>query len=134
MTDVLLYQTTDGGEINATTEGIEMTGGLETAVYLSLFGGNEDASRVWWGDIGQNIPDRITTSFTQNILRALPAVPANLLRVKSAAEKDLAWVVKSGRAQELMVSVGMPGVNQVKIVVAFSGVELEFVTEWSNSE
>ena len=40
--DVLLFQTVDDGEINIENGVVEMSGGLETAAYLSLYGGNED--------------------------------------------------------------------------------------------
>ncbi|GAG06443.1 unnamed protein product, partial [marine sediment metagenome] len=56
--DILLLSTKDGGDINIESGLIEMTAGFETAVYLSLFGGNiEDdgteatKSKTWWGNL-----------------------------------------------------------------------------------
>ena len=40
--DVLLFQTIDDGNVEVINGIITMSGGLDTAAYLSLFGGNEE--------------------------------------------------------------------------------------------
>ncbi|MGB5733854.1 MAG: hypothetical protein WBM40_05360, partial [Thiohalocapsa sp.] len=70
MTDVHLFHTSNGGDINFASDDLEtdlaLDAGLETAAYLSMFGGNErdpgtlrnadDPERAdrfqWWGNIG----------------------------------------------------------------------------------
>ena len=44
--DVKLIQTNDDGDINIINGVTEMSGGLETTVYLALFGGNEDDNGI----------------------------------------------------------------------------------------
>lgn len=53
--DVLLFDTEDGGEISVINGLVIADGGFNTAVYLSLFGGNKDdggevaSGDTWWG-------------------------------------------------------------------------------------
>lgn len=121
--DVLLYQTNDDGEITVEGGVVAMAGGLETAAYLSLFGGNEqDSGRAddpltWWGNIDEGRPERRYRSETQHLLRAIPAIPANLRRIEQAAERDLAWLVSVNAATAVSATASMPGRNRVRLVV-----------------
>ena len=138
--DVLLFQTVDDGEIIVENGIIEMSGGLETAAYLSLFGGNEDddgrTDNVfnWWGNIGEIDPAMQYHSETQNLLQALPASSANLRRIEDAANRDLAWFIEKRVASSVTVTASLPGYNQLKIKVDIvaQGVEssFEFVENW----
>lgn len=121
MTDVLHYQTTDNGEMNVKDGIAEMTDGPETAVYHSLFGGNEDdaggsdTTFEWWGNSLETEPARKYRSQTQYLLRSLPATPFNLGRVKTAVENDLAWMLEDEIFSEVTVSVGIPRLNWIQI-------------------
>jgi phage gp46-like protein len=122
--DVELLHTDDGGEITATNGIVKLNDGLETCVYLSLFGGAEDdgggsatKSRQWWGNLLENDPARKYRSETQYLLRALPLVPANLRRLELAAGRDLAWLVTEGLATEVEAVASMPALNKVQIEV-----------------
>lgn len=121
--DVLLFQTNDGGDIDVDRGRVILSGGLETAAYLSLFGGNEqdsgqpDDPLTWWGNIDEGQPERRYRSETQYLLRAIPAIPANLRRLEQAAERDLAWMVQVGAATSVRAAASMPGYNRVRIVV-----------------
>lgn len=124
MTDVLLRQTPDGGDITVEAGLMLMSEGLETAAYLSLFGGNEDdagddASErdQWWGNFGETEPNRTYRSETQNLIRSLPAVPRNLLRIEQAAARDLGWMMPAGIAKSIAVSASIPEVDRVTVAV-----------------
>lgn len=124
MTDVLLRQSNDGGEITVESGLVLMAEGLETAAFLSLFGGNEDdgaddaTERLqWWGNLAEPEPDRTYRSETQHLIRALPAVPRNLLRIEQAATRDLAWMIAAGVAKSVAVSASIPDVNRVAVAV-----------------
>ena len=122
MSDVLLYQADgDGGEIDVVNGEPALDDGIETAVYLSLFGGNEDdpgldgdTSRQWWGNAAEPVASRRYRSETQYVLHALAAVPANLRRVEDAAVRDLQWMVT-----ELGASVAaratIPGIDRITL-------------------
>jgi len=99
--DVRLYHTIDGGEIESVNGQITMAEGLESAGYLSLFGGNYDDSGSdadepleWWGNKLEEDDAKKLRSRTQAILCGLPATPANLQLVDDAMAADLAWMLE----------------------------------------
>ena len=138
--DVKLFQTADGGEVRTEAGLVEMSGGLETSAYLSLFGGNEDDdgregnSATWWGNLDETQPARTYRSETQNLLQGLPSTPNNLKRIKAAAERDLSWFVSESVASSVVVTVAMPGVNKIKLVIDIEArggkSRFEFVENW----
>lgn len=138
--DVLLFQTNDDGEINVSAGVVEMAGGLETAAYLSLFGGNEqDSGRpgdplTWWGNVDEGLPERRYRSETQYLLRSIPAIPANLRRLEQAAGRDLSWLVDVGAATDVSAAASMPGLNRVRLVVTIQAngtpTTIEYFENW----
>lgn len=141
--DVKLFQTDDGGEIRAEDGLIAMDGGLETSVYLSLFGGNEDDDGrpdnplTWWGNLDEDQVDRVYKSETQYLLRALPASSGTLRRIEDAVARDLAWLISSGVASSVSASASVIGLNRVKIAVNIEAIGIpsrfEFVENWKAS-
>lgn len=121
--DVRLFQILDGGEVAVEDGVIEMNGGLETAAYLSLFGGNEDDNgrdgnnNAWWGNLGETADDRLYVSETQHLLQSLPLTTANLRRIEDAANRDLAWFLSSKVASTVEVTARIPALNTVEINV-----------------
>lgn len=121
MTDVLLRQTADGGNITVEAGLFLLSEGLETAVYLSLFGGNEqdpanaESDQQWWGNLGEIEPARTYRSETQYLLQALPAIPSNLLRIEQAARRDLQWMLDEGVAKSASVAASIPALNRVVV-------------------
>ena len=141
--DVKLFQTDNEGDIAVRGGLVEMSGGLETAAYLSLFGGNEDDDGradnlvTWWGNLGETDEARQYRSETQNLLRALAATSGNLRRIEDAALRDLAWFEASNVASSVAVAATMPGLNRIKITVDIeaygSESRFEFVENWKAS-
>ena len=124
--DVKLFQTNDGGEVTVEQGIMEMTGGLETAAYLSLFGGDEQG-RDWWGNKLETEPARKETSETQELLRSIPLTTGNLLRLQDAAVRDLQWMLDASAATSVEVAVSMPSLNHVDFTIQINGDEtLEF--------
>lgn len=141
--DVLLCQTNDDGEINVVDGVVEMSGGLETAAYLSLFGGNEDDDgrddnpATWWANLDEVDPSRQYRSETQNLLQALPATTGNLRRIEDAAARDLAWFLQNNVASSVTVVASIPGLNKIKLTINIEAVgeesSFEFVENWKAS-
>lgn len=137
MTDPLLRQTNDGGEITVEGGLVLMSDGLETAAYLSLFGGNDDdagdgasAALQWWGNLDEVEPAGVYRSETQNLMRGLPAVPSNLRRFEQAGGRDLAWLVESRNVRSVTVSARIPALNRVQldvVIVKLNGAILPLV-------
>lgn len=124
--DVLFSATPDGGEISLTNNLLDMDAGLETAVYLSLFGGNADddatdatKSAQWWGNLLPGDTQLPLRCRTQNLIRSLPATTGNLARLRDAAIRDLAWIVGSF-ADSYKVDTGMPALNRVALRIDIS--------------
>jgi len=140
VTDVLMQHTADGGEITVEGGRVRLDDGVRTAVYLSMFGGNErDAgtgateSEQWWGNLLEDQPARRLRSETQHLLRALPAITANVRRVEDAARRDLSWLEEIGAT--VSATATLPAVRRIRIavVVEIDGerTELRFEEEWA---
>lgn len=138
--DILLFQTNDEGDINVEGGIVEMSGGLETAAYLSLFGGNEDDDGLsengltYWGNLDETDPARQYRSETQNLLEGLPATTGNLRRIEDAAKRDLAWFVDKKVASSINVVASIPGLNKIKLIINIDALgeesSFEFVQNW----
>lgn len=138
--DVLLFQTNDEGNILIENGDVVLSSGLETAAYLSLFGGNEeddgrpDNPLTYWGNLDETDPAKQYRSETQYLLHALPATSGNLLKVEAAAGRDLAWMIENGAASAVTVIAALVGLNRVSIKISIIAegleTEFEFVQNW----
>ena len=140
MTDFLIVHEPDGGEVMIENGRVELTDGPESAVYLSLFGGNEedsggygDARKQWWGNLDETDPARCYRSETQYLLKSLPLIPANLRRLEDAAERDLGWMLSATPriADAISVAATMPALNTVELAIALTINEQTFRTVFS---
>lgn len=134
MTDVLLRQTNDGGDISIQGGLLELSEGFETAVYLSLFGGNEDdpadtdTTQQWWGNLLDVEPERAYRSETQFLVKSLPAIPFNLRRIEQAAARDLKWMTDTALARSVTVEATIPAKDRVLIglvIITATGQRIE---------
>jgi len=114
--DVLFFHTPDGGDIHVDGAGVRTCNGLQTAVYISLFGGN-DAGGGWWGNALEGSEVGRVRPQTQEILRALPLTSGNLPRLLAAVEADLQWIVDAGHVEGISATVAASGLNRVEIGV-----------------
>lgn len=132
MTDVRLYQTPDGGEIEVTAGQVVMDDELTTAVYLSLFGGEEtdsgadgDKPKEWWGNkLATDAAEKLRSE-TQYLLAKIPVTSGNLRRFQDAAQRDLAWIVTAAVATAVAVRVVIPRANNLRFEVA-----IQVSSEW----
>jgi phage gp46-like protein len=124
ISDVAMRHTADGGEIDFVNGAAVLSDGLYTAVYVSLFGGNErDSGRAgdrlqWWGNLTEADPVRHYRSETQHLLRSIPAIPFNLRRIEDAVKTDLAWLLSERLARSLEAAVTIPKIHAVLIVIS----------------
>lgn len=138
--DVNLFQTDDDGNIEVEGGIVTMSGGLETATYLSLFGGNEDDDGLqdntanWWANLDEVDPVRQYRSETQNLSQSIPATTGNLRRIEDAAKRDLAWFTDNNVASSVDVVATIPAINRVKLKINIEAVGIEssfeFVENW----
>ncbi len=129
--DVLLFQTINNGDINVTNGIVEMSGGLQTAAYISLFGGNEDydgsenSPLQYWANFNENESEKKYRSETQYLLTSIPITSANLLRIEQAAKRDLLWL-----SDEVIVTATIPDLNKIKLVIELENDKIEFEENW----
>ncbi|HET9954093.1 MAG TPA: hypothetical protein VFQ61_06300 [Polyangiaceae bacterium] len=123
--DVRLTFTLDGAEISVLGGDIVTDDGLETAVMLSLLGGNEqdsglesDKRRQWWGNFIEADPARRYRSETLYLLNSLPLIPINAKRVAEAAKRDLSWLVERDIARTLATRGSIAGVDRLLLEIA----------------
>jgi phage gp46-like protein len=135
MTDVLLQQTNDGGEITYVNGNPITTDGLEVAVYLSLYGGNKNddgtdatAHLQYWANFDETVPEKRYRSEFQALSQGLSNVAANLLRLEEAAKRDLQWLLDTGIATAIEVSASVPAVKTLQLDVTIDVTEETSVT------
>ncbi len=123
MTDVALQATANGGELTCANGEVLLDEGFATAVYLSLFGGNQDdpalpgdMSRTWWGNVGESDTARQYRSRTGALIDSMPLTTGNLRRLEDAAKADLAWLA-DGYATDLAVTARIPALRRVQLDV-----------------
>jgi len=141
MTDVLVEQTPNGGEIEIIGGLLTMTGGFKTAFYYALFGGNKDddgtenAKFNWWGNLTETDPDLHYRSKTQNIINTLIPISGNLVRLETAVKKDLDVFIQIGAVETIEASTSLVGVRRVEIkinvVADGDNIEIKFIENWN---
>lgn len=137
MTDVLLEQSDDGGELTIEGGLVELTDDLRTAVYLSLFGGNEDDdsldnSAQWWGNLDETDPAARYRSRTEYLLQSLPPSSANLLLLEDAVRTDLQWLLDTGAATAVDAAASIPALNKLSLIVIINGdLTVTYLENWA---
>lgn len=107
MSDLYLIPTSSGGDITITDGQPQMTSGIETAVYLSLF------TQGYWGNsVSQEQYDS-----EMDALFAKPLSNQTRLAVIDEAKRLLAWMIADGLAAEIEVSAGIPAVGVLHLAI-----------------
>ena len=134
--DIELLETFDGGEfvLNEVQDStgvfydIGLDGGLTTAVYISHFGGNVEASTTgneqpgdlrgdWWGNqLIAEEPARQANSELERILIKLPVSSGNLLKYEDISIADLKWMLDEGIASEIKSNAVILAPEKVEVV------------------
>lgn len=134
MSDILLVQTPDDGDVIIEGGVVELTDALESAVYLSLFGGNwqddgsVDSQLQWWGNADVTDPQHAQRSRTQYLLQSMPLTSGSLKRVEDAALVDLEWLSES---YAVTVSASIPAVNRVQFTIQVDDATMTITEDWA---
>jgi len=120
------------GDLEVSLGDLTHDGGLETAVYLSLFtdrrARDDDVlldpdnpdKRGWWGDLispeveGDQMGSRLW------LLRRAKTIEESLIKAKEYAEESLQWLIEDKVASNVIVSterIGTPGKDWLAILV-----------------
>jgi phage gp46-like protein len=110
----------NGGDLIFQAGDLVLTPGFQTAAILALLGGNEDdpgtgdASRSWWGNLGEDDLGQYRSA-TGNALASAPPTSQGLRRVQAALDFDLAFFVALGAASAVETAASMPARNRVAL-------------------
>ncbi len=110
MSDIYLEPTADGGEITVTAGKPEMTGGLDNAVYFSLF------TAPWWGNAISTQAERYTSTIPEVMTRGA-LTNQTRLDVIEAARNSLAWMIDEGIAERIEIKAEIPKTGTLYLAV-----------------
>jgi len=144
MTDVLIQNTENGGDIELIDGNPTLTGGLKSAFYLALFGGNkedngsENTNLQWWGNLNETDPTTHYRSRTQNLLQSLVPSSGNLRVLESTIERDLNFFIEIGAVTELTISASLVDVKKVQIDISVFAdgekIDIRYLENWKAME
>jgi phage gp46-like protein len=124
--DVLLLNTQDGGDILFDENNFIMNDtGFSTAIYLTLFSGNDEddgtestKNKQYWGNLlEKDTPERKLTSRTQNFMKGSSLTPGNLIKLKELIKQDLSWFLSEKIVDKFNITASIPSKNRVNIVI-----------------
>lgn len=123
--DVLLTDTSEGGEITIDNGLVISDRSFTTAVYLSLFGGNiEDGGKVdndktWWGNRleGTKENEKLVSRF-QSFIRTMALTSKNIALAEEAALADLDWMKQEGIADEITADITSKDNSRIELTIA----------------
>jgi len=122
--DLLLAETLDGGDVQIENGLFVSDKQFSTAVYLSLFGGNEsdngkgNNNNQFWGNILRDTKEneKLRSRF-HHIITGLPMSVKNIKEAESAAAMDLQWFIDDKIADVVKVYGRSTGKNRFNIKV-----------------
>jgi phage gp46-like protein len=111
--DVFIFNTNEGGSIQVINGEPEMDGGMESAVYLSLFG--NDGSDFWMNEyLTQS--EKLTGSFIGFIIANAKTI-TTLNKAEEFARNDLQWFLSDGIADKINISISSISRNIINLSV-----------------
>ena len=125
--DVLIFDSIDGADISVINGLVTMDNGFNSAVYLSLFGGDEDDTgevvnnNTWWGNKLQNMSEneKLVSRF-QAFIKSVPLTSKNILLAEEKVEQDLQWMVDDGIADSIESVISVVGKKEINLTITVS--------------
>ena len=111
--DILIVQTDSGGTIQVLNGEPEMDGGLESAVYLSLFG--NDGSDYWANEYFTE--DQKLTGLFIGFMLGNPKTISTINQAREFARQDMQWFINSGIADTVDVTITSPSRQRIDLTV-----------------
>jgi phage gp46-like protein len=122
--DLLLHDGNDFGEIDLEDGLFVSDRSFNTAVYISLFGGNKDDNgkvknnKTWWGNTleGTAENEKLVSRF-QAVIFGLPMTTKNIQDAETAASLDLKWLINEGVADKIIATGKATGRNRFALTI-----------------
>ncbi len=120
MTDVLLIETGNGGDLRLGTNDLKTVNGLENAIYLALFGGKK-----WWANYTTS---NKFLSQTEQVLRTTPLTSSGRIAIERAINSDLSFL-NNITGTKWTVNTTITSSNRLEINIDING-QL-FLLQWN---
>jgi phage gp46-like protein len=146
--DIALYETSDGGDLFISNNDLGSTETLIHQIYISLFGGNVEASTKgnelssekrydWWGNslIFGDRQEKQFNSETERVLNNTVLNSAGRLEIEQSVKNDLKFLQN---VVDMKINIQIVNQNRVNILVQFQELKnkedkiLQFA--WDNSK
>ena len=122
MTDLLFYETGDGGDLLLRGNDFAQVFGVENTPYLAMFAGSD-----WWGNY--TLPtDRQIQSKTEDAIRNTPLSSAGRLSILDAVDADLTFLSGIPGTKE-SVDISVVNSNRLDMVIKVDGKTFSY--EWN---
>ena len=133
--DLYIYQTPDGGDIKNTLGEPVMDGGLESAVYLSLF--LSESSAHWMNEYFSD-DEKIECRFAAYI-KGAPKTASTITRAEELAGLDLAWMTRAKIADEIDVTITSTDAKTAALMVEIRKngttiLQTQYSVNWSHQQ
>ena len=146
--DLLLYESGSGGELFLENNDLALTESLYQTIYVSLFGGNVEASTVgnelvgeersdYWANslLFKNEKNKQLNSRTERTLNEVTINSSGRLKIKSAVEEDLIFLKKLAN---LEINIVILGVDKIEIEIIMTSIQNQsnktFQFIWDNAK
>ena len=130
MTDLMIYETSNGGDLYLQNQDLASSELLLQQAYISLFGGNVEAStrgdeiaselrKDWWGNslIFKEQPEKQFNSQTERTLNNAALTSAGRILIQRAVENDLKHLSSIAK---ITVEVQIVNSSRVNIYIHFA--------------
>jgi hypothetical protein len=119
MTDLLFYETGDGGDLLLRAGDLVSVFGVENVPYLSMFSGTD-----WWGNY--LLPEtQQVKSKTEVVLRTTPLTSAGRMKILDAVNSDLS-VLSEIPGTKWTVAVSISNPNRLDMIVNINGKDFSY--------
>jgi hypothetical protein len=145
MTDILIYESGNGGELSLKNGDIETTDGLFNMPYLAHFGGNTEASTTgneqegkdrldWWGNQFLEEQHQMNSALEKS-LNEIALTSAGRVKVERDAKKDLEFMAEFADVEcsifipNLNIIIVSDKINQSVVNMAWNATKNELIEE-----
>ena len=140
--DPVMFASRDGGEVKFQSGQPRMDGGLRTAAFLSLWGGNKEDNglrknkKIWWGNRDENNESYKYISRFQNLITRIPLLPYNLRRLEETAKADLIWMKTEKIISDISVSGRIAAPKKLELTINYTAqsglIEQKYEINWTD--
>lgn len=125
--DIALHLNKDNQADITVSNGLVATdSGIATAINISLFGANIDATAWWGNELDDNVTNNLTNEFLQ--LQGKTLISANLPIFQESIKKNLSWITGDSIASGYTVECSITDINILQINIVIEDLDFKYTT------